>query len=90
MKINLNINDLRAADGDKANAFQDYLKEKLPKGVKINTGEPIEIEAEEGLKNARIRLLAKKFLAREKLQDELRVVTLGENLSIKNRKKTRI
>ncbi len=90
MKINLNINDLRATDGSKADAFQDYLKEKLPKSVKISTGEPIEIEAEEGMKNARIRLLAKKFLAREKLQDELRVVTLGENLAIKNRKKKRI
>lgn len=53
-------------------------------------GDPIEIEAEEDLKNARIRLLAKKFLAREKLQDELRVVTMGENLAIKNRKMTRI
>ncbi len=90
MKVNVNINDLRAAEGSKADAFQEFLKEKLPKGVKISTGEPIEIEAEEGLKNASIRLLAKKFLAREKLQDELRVVTLGENLAIKNRKKTRI
>jgi hypothetical protein len=90
MKVNLNISDLRATEGAKADAFQDYLKEKLPKSVKINLGEPIEIEAEEGLKNATVRLLAKKFLARERLQDELRVVTLGENLAIKNRKKTRI
>ena len=90
MKINLNINDLRAADGSKADAFQEYLKEKLPKSVKINTGEPIEIEGEEDMKNATIRLLAKKFLARERLQDDLRVVTFGENLAIKNRKKTRI
>ncbi len=90
MKVNLNIADLRATEGAKADEFQDYLKEKLPKSFKVNTGEPVEIEGEEGLKNARIRLLAKKFLAREKLQDELRVVTLGENLAIKNRKKKRI
>lgn len=90
MKISLSITDLRAMEGEKADAFQDYLKEKLPKSFKVNTGEPIEIEAEEGLKNARIRLLAKKFLAREKLQEELRVVTLGENLAIKNRKRKRI
>ena len=90
MKINLNINDLRAADGSKADEFQEYLKEKLPKSVKINSGEPIEIESDEALKNARIRLLAKKFLARENLQDELRVVTFGKNVAIKNRKKKRI
>ncbi len=90
MKVNLNIADLRATEGAKADEFQDYLKEKLPKSFKVNTGEPVEIEAEEGLKNATVRLLAKKFLAREKLQDELRVVTLGDNLAIKNRKKKRI
>lgn len=90
MKINLSIIDLRAADGAKAEEFQDFLKEKLPKTFKINPGEPIEIESEEGLKDATIRLLTKKFLAREKLQEELRVVTLGENLAIKNRKRKRI
>ncbi len=90
MKVNLSISDLRAADGAMADEFQDYLKEKLPKTVKVNTGEPIEIESEEGLNNAKIRLLAKKFLARQKLQEELRVVMLGENLAIKNRKKKRI
>ncbi len=90
MKVNLSISDLRAADGAMADEFQDYLKEKLPKTAKVNTGEPIEIESEEGLNNAKIRLLAKKFLARQKLQEELRVVMLGENLAIKNRKKKRI
>jgi hypothetical protein len=90
MKLNLNINDLRTTEGGKADAFQDFLKEKLPKSFKINTGEPIEIESEEGLKSAQIRLLAKKFLARERLQEELRVITMGENLAIKNRKKKRI
>ncbi len=90
MKVNLNIADLRATEGAKADEFQDYLKEKLPKSFKVNTGEPVEIEAEEGLKSTSIRLLAKKFLAREKLQDELRVVTLGDNLAIKNRKRKRI
>ena len=90
MKISLSINDLRAIEGSKADAFQDYLKEKLPKDVKINTGEPLEFESGEGLKNAKIRLLSKKFLARERLQDDLRVVVFGENLAIKNRKKKRI
>ncbi len=90
MKVNLNIADLRAIEGAKADELQEYPKEQLPKSFKVNTGEPVQIEAEEGLKNARIRLLAKKFLAREKLQEDLRVVTLGENLAIKNRKRKRI
>ncbi len=90
MKVSLSIADLRGTDGEKADAFQDFLKEKLPKSWKINTGEPIEIEAEAGLKAAQIRLLAKKFLAKEKLYEDLRVVTLGENLAIKGRKRVRI
>ena len=89
MKVSLSIADLRGTDGEKAEAFQDYLQEKLPKSMKVNLGEPIEIEAEEGLKSGQIRLLAKKFLAREKLYDDLRVVTLGDRLAIKHRKKTR-
>ncbi len=90
MKVNISINDLRATDGALGDQFQEFLKEKLPKTIKINTGEPIEIEAEEGLNHARVRLIAKKFIAREKLQEELRVVTMGENIAIKNRKKKRI
>ncbi len=90
MKVTLSIADLRATEGEKADAFQDYLKEKLPKSFKVNTGEPIEVEADEGLKNGQVRLLAKKFLAREKLQEDLRVVSLGEGLAIKNRKKKRL
>ena len=90
MKVSLSIADLRGTDGTKADAFQDYLEEKLPKSWKVNLGEPIEIEAEKGLKSAQIRLLAKKFLAREKLYDDLRVVTHSDGLAIKHRKKTRL
>ncbi len=90
MKVTLSIAALGAVDGAKADAFKDYLKEKLPKTFKVNTGEPVEIEAEAGLKDDQIRLLAKKFLAREKLTEELRVVTMGESLAIKNRRRKRI
>ncbi len=90
MKVSLIITDLRGMAGDRVEDFEEFLKSKLPKNTKINMGEPVEIEGPDTFDSDRVRLLAKRFLAKNHLFDDLRVVTIEKSLAIKNRKRKRI
>ena len=85
----VNVSDLRGYEGDYAQALVDFLEGQLDATVALAKNEvTLEFEEEkEAPSRKNLRLLLRKFLHREYLKEDLRVISGGEDVFIiKDRK----
>ena len=80
----IDVSDLRGYEGDYAQALADFLEKRLDVTVALGKKE-VKLEFEEDKEvpsRSRLRLLLRKFLHKEYLKEDLRVISGGENVFI--------
>jgi hypothetical protein len=80
----IDVSDLRGYEGDYAQALADFLEKRLDVTVALGKKE-VTLEFEEDKEvpsRSRLRLLLRKFLHKEYLKEDLRVISGGENVFI--------
>ena len=85
----VDVSDLRGYEGDYVQALADFLEKRLDVTVALAKKEvTLEFEEEKEVPSrSRLRLLLRKFLHKEYLKEDLRVISGGENVFIiKDRK----
>ena len=84
----IDVSELRSFDGESIKSLTTFLESRLD-GAVVLAKKEVTLEFEEGKKASRscLRLLLRKFLHREELKEDFRVISGGENLFvIKERK----
>ena len=82
--ITIEISELRGVDGESVKDLAEFLEDRTDAKVEVTSGE-ITLSYEEGRKTppkAYLRVLLRKFLHREELKEELRVISGNENVFI--------
>jgi hypothetical protein len=76
----VDVSDLRSFDGDCVTLLVDFLRKKLSTNVASAKNE-VTLEFEQGNVASRscLRLILRKFLYKESLKEDLRVISGGEN-----------
>jgi hypothetical protein len=84
----VDVSELQSFDGESVKALADFLEKRLSGTVKAAKKE-VTLEFEEGKEASRscLRLLLRKFLHREDLKDDFRVISGGENSFIMKERK---
>ncbi len=80
----VDVSDLRGYEGDYAQGLADFLEHRLGATVSLAKNEvTLEFEEEKvAPSRSHMRLLLRKFLHREELKEDLRVISGGENAFI--------
>jgi hypothetical protein len=84
----IDISELRSFDGESVKSLANFLESRLDGAVVIAKKE-VTLDFEEGNESSRsfLRVLLRKFLHKEALKEDFRVISGGENLFvIKERK----
>ena len=84
----IDVSELRSFDGESIKSLTTFLESRLD-GAVVLAKKEVTLDFEEGKKASRscLRLLLRKFLHREELKEDFRVISGGENLFvIKERK----
>jgi hypothetical protein len=85
----INVSDLRGYKGDFVRALEDFLKSQFDVVVSSKKNEiTLEFDEEKEIPSrSQLRLVLRKFLHREYLKEDMRVISGGENaFIIKDRK----
>ncbi len=89
----INISELRGVEGESVKELAEFLEEKIKAKIGVGSNE-ITVEPEDTGEavpsKAYLRVLLRKFLHREELKEEFRVISGGENvLIVKTRREAR-
>ncbi|MBM1154401.1 hypothetical protein DRN94_000800 [archaeon] len=82
--MNVDVSDLVAEKGEALEKLVEFLEERLGSEVRLD-GDTLVVEAE--ITKTDLRLLLKKFLYKERLKGDFRVISIPEGLRVKRRKK---
>jgi hypothetical protein len=84
----VNVSELQSFDGECVKLLADFLEGKLDASVVASKNE-VSMEFEEGKEASRscLRLLLRKFLHKEALKEDFRVISGGENSFILKERK---
>jgi hypothetical protein len=84
----VDVSELQSFDGESVKALAEFLEKRL-KGTVTVAKKEVTLEFEEGKEASRscLRLLLRKFLHREDLKDDFRVISGGENSFIVKERK---
>ena len=84
----IDVSELRSFDGQSAKDLADFL-ESLLDGTVVLAKKEVTLEFDEGKETSRscLRLLLRKFLHREDLKEDFRVISGGENIFIVKERK---
>ena len=84
----IDVSELRSFDSDSVKDLTDFLEKRLDSTVVLAKKE-VTLEFEEGKEASRsyLRLLLRKFLHREALKEDFRVISGGENLFVMKERK---
>ena len=84
----IDVSELRSFDSDSVKDLTDFLEKRLDSTVVLAKKE-VTLDFEEGKEASRscLRLLLRKFLHREALKEDFRVITGGENLFVMKERK---
>ena len=76
----IDVSELRSFDGESVKALADFLESRLD-GAVVLAKKEVTLEFEEGKEASRscLRLLLRKFLHKEELKEDFRVISGGEN-----------
>ena len=84
----IDVSELRSFDGESVKSLATFLEGRLD-GAVVLAKKEVTLEFEEGKKASRscLRLLLRKFLHREELKEDFRVISGGENLFVMKERK---
>lgn len=84
----VNVSELQHFDGECVKDLADFLESRLD-GTVVQAKNEVTLEFEEGKEASRscLRLLLRKFLHREDLKEDFRVISGGENVFILKERK---
>ena len=84
----IDVSELRSFDGESVKSLASFLENRLD-GAVVLAKKEVTLEFEEGKKASRscLRLLLRKFLHREELKEDFRVISGGENLFVMKERK---
>ena len=84
----IDVSELRSFDGQSAKDLADFLESRLD-GTVVLAKKEVTLEFDEGKGTSRscLRLLLRKFLHREDLKEDFRVISGGENIFIVKERK---
>ena len=84
----IDVSELRSFDGQSAKDLADFLESRLD-GTVVLAKKEVTLEFDEGKETSRscLRLLLRKFLHREDLKEDFRVISGGENIFIVKERK---
>ena len=84
----VDVSELRSFDGESVKDLADFLEGRLD-GTVVLAKKEVTLEFEEGKEASRswLRLLLRKFLHREDLKEDFRVICGGENIFIMKERK---
>ncbi len=84
----IDVSELRSFDGESVKSLASFLENHLD-GAVVLAKKEVTLEFEEGKKASRscLRLLLRKFLHREELKEDFRVISGGENLFVMKERK---
>ena len=84
----IDVSELRSFDGESIKSLATFLESRLD-GAVVLAKKEVTLEFEEGKKASRscLRLLLRKFLHREDLKEDFRVISGGENLFVMKERK---
>ncbi|MCJ7613439.1 60S ribosomal protein L22 [Candidatus Bathyarchaeota archaeon] len=84
----IDVSELRSFDGESVKALADFLESRLD-GAVVLAKKEVTLEFEEGKEASRscLRLLLRKFLHKEELKEDFRVISGGENLFVMKERK---
>ena len=84
----IDVSELRSFDGESAKDLADFLESRLD-GTVVLAKKEVTLEFDEGKETSRscLRLLLRKFLHREDLKEDFRVISGGENIFIVKERK---
>ena len=84
----IDVSELRSFDGESVKDLADFLEGRLD-GTVVLAKKEVTLEFEEGKETSRscLRLLLRKFLHREDLKEDFRVISGGENSFVMKERK---
>jgi len=84
----IDVSELRSFDGESVKSLATFLEGRLD-GAVVLAKKEVTLEFEEGKQASRscLRLLLRKFLHREELKEDFRVISGGENLFVMKERK---
>ena len=84
----IDVSELRSFDSDSVKDLTDFLEKRLDSTVVLAKKE-VTLDFEEGKEASRscLRVLLRKFLHREALKEDFRVISGGENLFVMKERK---
>ena len=84
----VDISELQSFDSNSVKALTDFLKKKIDGTVTVSKKE-VTLDFEEGkqVSRSRLRLLLRKFLHKEELKMDFRVISGGENSFVMKERK---
>ncbi len=84
----IDVSELRSFDGESVKSLATFFESRLD-GAVVLAKKEVTLEFEEGKKASRscLRLLLRKFLHREELKEDFRVISGGENLFVMKERK---
>jgi len=84
----IDVSELRSFDGESVKALAGFLESRLD-GAVVLAKKEVTLEFEEGKEASRscLRLLLRKFLHKEALKEDFRVISGGENLFVMKERK---
>ena len=84
----VNVSELQSFDGESVKSLADFLEGRID-GTVVHTKKEVTLEFEEGKEAARshLRVLLRKFLHREDLKADFRVISGGENVFVMKERK---
>ena len=84
----VDVSELQSFDGECVKDLADFLESRLD-GTVIQAKNEVTLEFEEGKEASRscLRLLLRKFLHREALKEDFRVISGGENVLVMKERK---